>query len=408
MEQVTAPVGPKPTIPKSSKVLPLIAGIGLYLFTTGVSYAVFNSLNISGPSAGPVTQVPTAEGLRLEIDPGEPKTEECPLNGEKFTKTEQKSWEGRRPLAVMIENHLDARPQSGISSADVVYEAVAEGAITRFVTIFYCGAQAKETQVGPVRSARTHFIELASEYVFPFYVHVGGAWAGTEGETDPKVRAKEQLYQYGWSGANDMDQAGIGFPTFWRDYERLGRTVATEHTMYSTTEKLWEYGTQKRGITNKDLKGKEWKDSFKPWSFEDEAKLEDRGSTTAIDFDFWTDYADYHVTWAYDKDNNQYVRSTGGQPHLDLDNKQQLSAKNVVVQLTQEEGPVDVNHHMFYYLIKGGDALVFQNGKVVKVTWSKKDRLSRTIYKDEKGKEIKFVRGKIWVEIVPKGQKVNY
>lgn len=389
------------------KALPIIAGLGLYLFTTGVSYAVFNSLHVVGPSAGPITQVPTPEGLRLEIDPSEPKTEECPLNGLRLTKTEQKSWEQRRPLAVMIENHLEARPQSGLSAADVVYEAVAEGAITRFLAVFYCGAQAVETQVGPVRSARTYYLDWASEYVYPLYVHVGGAHA-SDGLTDPRARAKEQIVQYGWAAANDMDQAGIGFPTFWRDYERLGRTVATEHTMYSTTEKLWEFAQEKRDFTNKDPEGNDWLEAFSPWKFEDEAEEKDRGAGNTIDFDFWTDYEDYHVSWAYDKSGNRYLRANAGQPHLDLDNKQQLDAKVVVIQLTREEGPVDELKHMIYHTTKGGDALIFQNGQVIKGSWSKKDRQSRTLFKDAKGKDVKFARGKIWIEIVPSTQKISY
>ncbi len=392
---------------KSSVLLPLIAGLGLYLFSTGVSYAIFNSLHLVPTiSGGPVTPVPTAEG-RLKISPDEPRNEVCPINGAKFTKAEKKSWEERRPLAVMVENHLDARPQSGLSSADVVYEAVAEGAITRFLAIFYCGVQANETQLGPVRSARTYYIDWASEYVFPLYVHVGGAHA-SDGVTDPRARAKEQLGQYGWSGANDLDQAGIGFPTFWRDYERIGHTVATEHTMYTTTEKLWQFAADKRQLTNKDLKGKDWLSSFTKWEFDDEAKADKRGNVAKIDFDFWSDYKDYHVTWIYDRENNLYQRLNGGGPHLDLNNNKQLATKVVVIQYTYEEGPVDELKHMIYGTTKGGEAVIFQNGEAIKSTWSKKDRQSRTVFKDEKGKEIKFVRGNIWIEIVPKGQEVAY
>ena len=177
--------------------------------------------------------------------------------------------------------------------------------------------------------------------------------------------------------------------------------------MYSTTEKLWEFAAQKRGITNQDKKGQAWLDDFTPWQFTDGAKPEDRGEGKNIDFDFWSEYQDYHVTWNYDKANNQYLRNNGGEAHLDLDNKQQISVQNVVIQFTQEEGPVDVNKHMFYYLTKGGEALIFQNGQTIKGSWSKKDRKSRTIFKDQKGKDIQFVGGKIWIEIVPKGQKVN-
>ena len=75
---------------------------------------------------------------QVAFDPKLPKTQECPLNGVKYSKQQEAWWQKHRPLGVMIENHQEARPQSGIASADVIYEAVAEGGITRFMALFYC------------------------------------------------------------------------------------------------------------------------------------------------------------------------------------------------------------------------------------------------------------------------------
>jgi len=76
----------------------------------------------------------------------------------------------------MIENHLDSRPPSGLSRADVIYEAVAEGGITRFLTVFYCGVASEDVRIGPIRSARIYFLDFASEYGDkPLFVHQGGA-----------------------------------------------------------------------------------------------------------------------------------------------------------------------------------------------------------------------------------------
>ena len=66
------------------------------------------------------------------------RSAECPLNGLRYPPAYRTAWEERRPLGIMIENHPDARPQYGLASADVVYEAVAEGGITRFLAVFYC------------------------------------------------------------------------------------------------------------------------------------------------------------------------------------------------------------------------------------------------------------------------------
>jgi len=149
------------------KRLPFIIFLlGLYFFSSGSSYAVFKFITSGGSSVlqSPLSSENTPTGVqgRFPTPPG-PKNEICPLNGAKFTETEKTTWEARRPLLVMIENHEDARPQSGLSKADIVYEAVAEGAITRFMAVFYCGTAAYSYEgdydVGPVRSARTYFVD---------------------------------------------------------------------------------------------------------------------------------------------------------------------------------------------------------------------------------------------------------
>lgn len=398
---------------------PIVKGFLLalvaFLLSAGTSYGLTYYLYapISGGAASPVSTPPM--GGSLNIDPNAPKTAECPTNGQMYTAAEQKVWQGRRPLYVMIENTTDARPQSGLNSADVVYEAVVEGGITRFGAVFYCGVAAKDTIVGPVRSARTTFINLASEYNFPLYTHVGGANCGSNDPklctTDKRAQALEQIDQYGWGGVkgNNLDQFSIGFPTFWRDYERLGRTVATEHTMYSSTEKLWTYASTTRGWTNLTPDGKsDWKDGFIPWTFKDDAKTADHGTTGKISFGFWENYHDFDVVWNYDSASNTYARDNGGAPHVDLDSNQTITAKVIIVQFAKEEGPLDEHKHMLYDVIGTGKALVFQDGNVVQATWSKKDRTSRTIWTDDKGKKLALDRGKIFVEILPLDNTVTY
>jgi hypothetical protein len=364
---------------QKKKLLPMIVGgIILYFLSTGISYAAFRFL--VGPIApGMISPLPVGEA-RTKVDLTAPKTEACPLNGELFTKGEKQIWEGRRPLTVMIENHSDARPQSGLSKADVIYEAVAEGGITRFLAIYYCGAAAEDFIIGPVRSARTYFIDFASEYGdYPLYAHVGGA--------------------------NDLNQFSLGFPTFWRDYERLGRPVATEHTMYSTPDKLYEIAHE-RGLDAQDDDGNRWDEDFQSWQFKDDGQ--EKGSVDKIEFDFWSGHQEYRVTWQYDQENNQYLRLNNGEEHKDLNNDEQLKAKVVIVQFMIEKGPVDALKHLLYTTIGTGKALVFQDGQVTTTTWSKADRQSRTVFKDSRGEEIKLNRGQIWLEIVPVGQEVNY
>jgi len=185
----------------------IILSVVVYSFSSSLSYTLFSGILKPQGNGSLVSSLPSAANIVIE-DPSEPKTEECPLNGALHTKKAKESWEKRRPLAVMIENHTEARPQSGLSSADIVYEAVAEGGITRFMALFYCNLA--DIQVGPVRSARTYYLDWLGEYD-ALYAHVGGA--NTPGPAD----ALGQIIRY---EVKDLNQFSIGFPVFWRDYQR--------------------------------------------------------------------------------------------------------------------------------------------------------------------------------------------
>ena len=394
------------------KALSIVFGLGVYLAVTGASAWAFGAF--AAPATGVVPAAQIGEGGGLVIDPGEPKDQPCPINGKLFTKTERAAWEQRRPLFVMIENHTDARPQSGLAQADAVYEAVAEGGITRFGVVFYCGAIAKDIKLGPVRSARTYFLDWASEYNFPLYTHVGGGNCSRDEGTkqctsDPRAMAIEQIEKYGWGGSkgNDLNQFSIGYPTFWRNYERLGRTVATEHTMETTTEKLWAVG-EKRGWKAEGNNGEEWSKKFIQWVFTGGVKESDRGTVNNISFEFWEGYQDFAVRWEYNLQTNLYSRIMGGEPHKDLETGTQITASVIAVQFVKEEGPVDIHKHMIYGTTGKGDALVFQNGQAIKAKWQKADRIGRTKFTDERGKEISFVGGQMWIEVVPAGNTVEY
>lgn len=390
-------------------ILLIFTFLGAYFFSAGVAFAVFNFF--LSPQSSTFQEAMNEDDLRkgeFLIDISGPKTEVCPLNKSLFTKAEKEAWEKRRPLLVMLENHEEARPQSGLSKADVVYEAVAEGGITRFMAVFYCDAQAQEVIVGPVRSARTYYLDWASEYgKYPLYAHVGGA------NTPGPANALGQIEEYGWGGAtgNDLNQFSIGFPTFWRDYERLGKTVLTEHTMYSTSERLW--GVAKaRGWTNFSPDGQNWKNDFKEWKFAaKELPLEKRGEGKAVEFEFWENSPNYKVRWEYDKTNNLYSRVNGGQPHKDLNYDQQLTAKNVIVLFLKESSANDGyerNLHLLYDTIGENKALFFNNGEAIKGTWKKSSRSERMRFFDGNNKEISLVPGKVWLEILPLGTKVVY
>lgn len=383
-----------------NKKLAILLAILAFGLTTFGTYKYFSSsVSIGGPKD---YQAPTADGT-TSTDTNGPLTEACPMNGQMYSAAQKAKWEKRRPLGIMVQNNIEARPQSGLSSADVIYEAVAEGGITRFLTMYYCD----ETKiVGSVRSARIYFIRLLQAYGDkPLYGHVGGA--NTPGPAD----ALGEIRKLGWAGVNDLDQFRTPFPQYWRDYDRLPNR-ATEHTVYTNPLKLWEFAKKTNKLSNVDEKGTAWNTNFKPWTFKNEGKSDARGDVKEIAYGFWSNNlgSDYTVQWNFDKEANVYKRVNGGEPHIDKNTDKQLEAKNVVVVFAEESVANDGyehGQHMLYDIIGDGDALVFQDGKSIKATW-KKPKETEMMRFYENGKEISFVRGKIWVSVIPTGNKVSY
>lgn len=396
-------------------ILGVLLAAGLYLLSTGISYSLFaqspggGAANVDNTSTDASGTDPASYDA-IAFNQSLPKTESCPLNGVKYSKEQKKWWESHRPLGVMVENHTDSRPQAGLYAADTIYEAVAEGGITRFLAVFYCQDAGR---VGPVRSARTYFIDMMSEYGnYPLYAHVGGAncdeQSGTGCLNGAKADALGQLREYGWHLYNDLNQffsvkRELDYPVFKRIEGFNGRDVATEHTMYSNTNLLWKAGVE-RGLTNKDKDGNMWDENFVKYSFKDDAATAERGDTAqTIHVEYWDGYKDFFVDWTYDKEKNVYLRKNGGEDHIDKNTGNQLSAKNIIVLYMKESSANDGyenNLHLLYGTKGTGKAKVFMDGKEIEANWRKNDRTSRTII-TVNGKEVVFDRGKLWFHILP-------
>lgn len=381
-----------------------VVGLALYLIATGLSFGAFSVLASRSQTPADVKgTVQKGPQDHFVVDPSLPKSELCPTNGMYFTKPERETWEKRRPLAVMIENHAESRPQSGLSSADIVYETVAEGGITRFMGVFYCGAAAAPVTLSPVRSARIYFLPWVLEYD-ALYNHVGGAGRCEDPTVDDRAKALCQIEN--WK-VKDMDQFGISFPTCYRNYDRLDHPVATEHTMVCFTDKLFKLASE-RGWTNVDTKGVAWDKSFEQWKFKDDAKESERGASFSASFVSWKGYEkEYGVRWDWDGPSNTYKRFNGGVAHTDLETKQQLAAKVVVIMFAKETGPVDEHAHLLYENVGSGAGFVWQDGKETPVTWKKPTRTARMKFFDAKGAEVSLNRGQIWIEMLPIGTPIK-
>ncbi len=392
----------------------IISLVIVFFLSAGLSYALVPSEggSLISPNANKITEENKNSTSQFA---GEPVTEACPLNGKLYTKSEKKLWETRRPILTMIENAIEARPQSGLSSADIVYEAVAEGGITRFMGVFYCGAQADTVKVAPVRSARIYFVNITAEYNTPIYMHVGGGncsrdEASGQCTTNKKAFALEELQKLGWrkAGGNDFDTiSDTGYPVLFRDYNRLGvgKTIATEHTMVGSLSAAWKQA-QKRGFDSKMPNGATWLSGFKAWK---NGPMELKGTTAQdIKYEFWKNYSDFAVEWKYDPTTKEYQRNQAGAAQVDLETNKQITFPNVIIQFAKEEGPLDEHKHMFYYVIGEGTGLFFRNGQAEEIKWKKTKQTDRTIFTDMSGKEITFAPGAIWISILPIGNKVVY
>ncbi len=374
------------SLPKNKKIAVAAGGSFLLLiFISTVAYATVSYIRWNRDSGR--DRYRSTKDIKVGI--GEPKDFESPINGVFYTKSQGEIFDKRRPLAIMINNHVDARPiQSGLSDADIIFEAVAEGGITRFLAIYH----AKDVDiVGPVRSVRVYYLDWASEF-HPWVAHWGGACT-------PGSPANAYDYMRK-NGIASLDAFWLGeCPTcpYWRN---LNLGVASEHTGFTATQKLYNESA------------KRWPDwaekvPFDRWIFKEGVGEEERPSVSSFTFNFWN-LVDYEVTWTYNPVENIYLRSQGGQPHKDSVSGKQLWAKNVIVQFTDQSFLGDKEGHLKYRTIGAGKAKIFLDGKIIDGIWEKTDRVMRTRYYDEQGFEIKFNRGQIWVEIVPTGNEITY
>ena len=279
----------------------------------------------------------------------------------------------RKPIAVVIENHPDARPQSGLNKADLVYETFAEGGITRFLAIF----QTQEhKEIGPVRSARVYFVEWASSYK-ALYAHVGG---NIDALT---MIPKSSLY--------DLNQFYNG-GNFWRDNARYA-----PHNVYTTITKLYAAASSHKYPTT---------DSAVPaFVFKKEAKPEER----PVAFSFTTGFNEtFAVKWTYDPKNNVFLRSMLGVPQKDRIDGSQVAAKNILIGFSDfSYGKTSYNEQVVRIRTTGsGEAVYYIDGIRHTGSWKRSAGNILRFY-DTSGSEVKLNPGTTWIEFAPVGTSVK-
>lgn len=276
----------------------------------------------------------------------------------------------KRPItAVMIENSPDARPQSGLTSAGIVYEAIAEGGITRFMALYQ---EDQPQYIGPVRSARPYFIYWAEGYDASL-AHAGGSADG--------------LAIIRRDGVRDLDFAFNS-----QAYHRINSRYSP-HNLYTSLDGL--------GKINKTRK-------YKPADFKEFARKDDQPAktVTAGTINLGISGFYYNPTFKYDKTSNKYKRSQAGKPHTDEKSGKTIAPKVVVALVIPHRVYNGVNTD--YHSLGSGKAYIFQDGLVKVGKWIKKSKGASLRLLDSKGKDIPLNAGQTWISAVGLDSGVTY
>ena len=213
------------------------------------------------------------------------------------------------------------------------------------------------------------------------------------GTIDPRTDAYALLGDLGWNqgqSGNDFNiETNIGWPVGRREPGRLSSVgvddLAKEHQVVAFSDEAYKEAA-KRGFTNVGPDGTPWDSTFTPWQFADDAPLANP-IASEIAFEFWSNRPDYDVVWEYDRENNQYLRSNGGEETYDLSNDNaRVTAKNIVVIFVDQEAIVDQEGHNYDEVYGSGEAIIFQNGDAIEGTWEKDDLEDRLFFADSSGK----------------------
>ncbi len=279
----------------------------------------------------------------------------CPIDG--LPTTQEKA--DRKPLGIMVENLAQIRPQSGLSKADIVFEALAEGGITRFLAVY---GHNDVDKIGPVRSARPYYVALATGFD-AVYAHAGGSTEGLQAIKD--------------YGTDDFGYDHMA--AYWRQ-----SGIGAPHNLFTSTKKL-RSESEKAGLKSVDYDGFEF----------DKEKIKGKPAKK-IEVNFSS--GDYQVEWKYDKKANKYKRFNGGIAHTDANTGKQIAPTNIVVVRAQTSmfNALTLN----IKIIGDGNGYLFRDGKQIPIKWKKDSAASQIVFSDQDDNAIEFNPGQIWVEVV--------
>jgi hypothetical protein len=251
-----------------------------------------------------------------------------------------------RPVAVMLNNLYQALPQAGNSEADIIYEFIVEGGITRLCAIYQDVSDVKE--IGPVRSARQCFLETAMG-LDAIYAHAGGS-----SEADANIAA--------W-GVDDLDGCGAEGDYFWRDQDRWNR-AGMEHSLMTSGENLMNY-ISSSGIRTTHEAGYTY-----PLTFTEDGTPVNGTAATKVTVQF----SSYKTNvFTYDSVSKLYMIEGFDEPYIDATTNQQVGVTNVLVLKTSVVNSGDASGHMNVDLTGSGEGTYFCGGQATDIIWTKND-----------------------------------
>ncbi len=274
-----------------------------------------------------------------------------------------------RPIIVTIGNSPGARPQSGISDADILYEIPAEGGVSRYLAVFYHGQADK---IGPVRSARPYLIDIAREYQ-GVYIHAGGS-------NDAITYLAKNVIPY----INQINHSS----GFWRDKSRKA-----PHNLYTSSDNLVQELTAKKWWQKKEVQA---------FSFAEDVSLPQKTQG-----DIEVSYLSSKVRYTYDTEKECYWRYIGKEKCIDENSQEQLAVSNIIVQKVKSK-VLDQEGRLSIDLVGSGEAYFFTKGGFTACTWQKDDLNSRTVYLLADGSEITLTPGKTWIQIIDQNTNLQY
>ncbi len=323
----------------------------------------------SSPTASPspsLSPSPTASVPALELP-------ENPLTGVTLA-SEDKA--GKRPVAVMMNNIKKALPMSGISQADIIYETLVEGGITRMLAVFY--DLEGVGNIGTVRSARTAYLELALGHD-ALFVHAGGSDNAYAEMSTWKMDSIDFLRTEYTSAC-------------WRD-EYRAKNVGSEHSLYTSGSGLQKlFGKVERKTTS---------DYDLGWKFADYELPKEAAMANDAIFQFTSSKSTF---FTYEESKKLYYVSQQGGEFMDEAQDKQVAVTNVIALRTDFETMDDVGRQKID-LVGSGKGYFCMKGKYVGINWSKESRDKPLVFTTNDGEEIELGIGKTYICIIPSNRQ---